>query len=347
MERKRKEKSGASAKRRARDKMLNVFSGPEAVKDFMDPENYITPLIELPAALNPFADQGVHIFAKALYLLPLLNVKSLPAFHMLRQASQAGQLSGVHTVVENSSGSFAFSLAILSKIFDIPNVTAFVPWDIAPGKLDLLRLAGVGFILNKDPENPDETSGIAKAKRMGKQEGFFNPSQYDNEANPEVYQKILGPQLWQQTDGGLTVFCTGVGTSGTVLGTSRYLKKKFPHTTVVGVIASPENQVPGVRSYKKLREVSLRWKPAVDFEVEVNAKESFKKSLELCRAGIMGGPSSGFALAGLLKFLHNAAASGFQKFRNKDGEVVAVFTCPDTPLPYLEKYSTHLDPSDF
>ncbi len=62
----------------------------------------------------------------------------------------------------------------------------------------------------------------------------------------------------------------------------------------------------------------------------------------------MGGPSSGFALAGLLRFLQERqATSGLDALRNEDGEVIATFICPDTPLPYLDKYSTHLDPSDF
>ena len=82
--------------------------------------------------------------------------------------------------------------------------------------------------------------------------------------------------------------------------------------------------------------------------MEVETRESFKKSLELCRAGLMAGPSSGFALVGLLKFLRGReAASTLDGLRNADGEVIATFICADTPLPYLDKYSTHLDPSDF
>jgi cysteine synthase A len=74
-------------------------------------------------------------------------------------------------------------------------------------------------------------------------------------------------------------------------------------------------------------------------------KESYKKSLDLCRVGLLAGPSSGFALAGLLRFL--GEHHDLDRFRNSDGEVMASFICCDTPFPYLDKYSTILDPEDF
>ena len=116
----------------------NVFSGSDALKNFLNPDcNPPLPLVELPGRLNPFADQKVRIFAKVMYLLPLLNSKSLPVLNMLDTADKHG---GVHTIVENSSGNTAFSLAIMAPLFGIHTVRAMVPLDIAPGKLELLRL---------------------------------------------------------------------------------------------------------------------------------------------------------------------------------------------------------------
>src|SRR6266404_438163 len=97
-----------------------VFAGPSAVRDFLNPENNPPiPLVELPASLNPFHDQGVRIFAKLMYLLPLLNIKSLPALNMLLQAQTSGNLDGVHTLIENSSGNTAFSLAVMARTFGL------------------------------------------------------------------------------------------------------------------------------------------------------------------------------------------------------------------------------------
>ncbi len=76
--------------------------------------------------------------------------------------------------------------------------------------------------------------------------------------------------------------------------------------------------------------------------VEAATKESYKKSLDLCRVGLLAGPSSGFALAGLLRYFDQQ--KDLDRFRNQEGEVVSVFVCCDTPFPYLDKYSTILDP---
>jgi len=316
----------------------NVFSGSDALKNFLNPDcNPPLPLVELPKRLNPFADQGVRVFAKLMYLLPLLNSKSLPVLNMLDAADKRG---GVHTIVENSSGNTAFSLAIMAPLFGIQSVRAMVPLDIAPGKLELLRLSGA------DVRFPEKgASGIVAARKMGKSKGFLNLDQYSNKANVAAHAKWTAKQVWEQTEGELTVFCTGLGTTGTALGAVEYFKQQKAQVTVVGVYCLANNAVPGVRSMEGLAEISFDWQSEISQPVGVGTKESFKKSLDLCRAGLVAGPSSGFAYAGLLRFL--GEQGDLQDHRNKKGEVVATFICPDTPFPYLDKYSTILDPSDF
>lgn len=317
----------------------NVFSGPDSVKTFLDPDYAPpTPLVELPERLNPFAKQKVRIFAKLLYLLPLLNLKSLPVLRMLEAAST--ELDGVHTIVEASSGNTAFSLAIIARLFGIWSVRAIVPIDIAPGKLELLRLAGAEVRFA-----PPEGGGIAVARRMGDRAGFLNLDQYGNQANITAHAEWTARQVWDQTDGKITLYCTGLGTTGTALGAVRFFREKSPNTTVVGVYCLANNAVPGVRSIEHLREISFPWELEIPDRVGAGTNESYKKSLDLCRAGLIAGPSSGFALAGLLHFLEER--SDLDRFRNADGEVLAAFVCGDTPFPYLDKYSTILDPTDF
>jgi cysteine synthase len=342
------EQSGLNTnERHTSERRRGLFLGTTAIRDFLDPDNHpLLPLIELPDRLNPFREQGVRILAKAMYLLPLLSIKSLPALNMLLEAQAAGKLDKVHTIVENSSGNTAFSLAILAHCFQIERVTALVPWDIAPGKLDLLRLCGVEPRLQKDLAG--EPSGITKARQLGGEDGCFSPGQYENEANPGAYEKWVAPQIWEQTNGELTVFAAGMGTTGTLVGAGRYFRRQSHKVTMIGAVCRADNAVPGVRSEARLREIGFDWRGAADCVVEVGTKESFKHSLQLCRTGLMAGPSSGFALAGLLQFLEmRAEGPGFDQLRNNAGEVCATFVCSDTPLPYLDKYSTHLDPEDF
>jgi cysteine synthase len=317
----------------------NVFSGPDAVKHFLDPDrNPPPPLVELPASLNPFAEQKVRIFAKLLYLLPLLNLKSLPALNMLREAID--ELEGVHTIVENSSGNTAFSLAIISRLYGIRSVRAVVPIDIAPGKLELLRLAGADVRFA-----PPEGGGVALARKMGKKSGFHNLDQYGNPSNVGAHAKWTTQQIWEQTDGKLTLYGAGLGTTGTALGAVKFFRETAPGVTVVGVYCLPGSAVPGVRSLTTLKEIAFDWENEVPLRVGASTAESYKKSLDLCRAGLLAGPSSGFTLAGLLRFL--SEQNDLDRFRNADGEVVAAFVCCDTPFPYLDKYSTILDPTDF
>lgn len=317
----------------------NVFAGPDALKQFLDPDsNPPLPLVELPEVLNPFAEHKVRIYAKLLYLLPLLNLKSLPVLKMLQEAS--GKLEGVHTIVENSSGNTAFSLAIMARLYGIRSVRAIVPIDIAPGKLELLRLAGADVRFA-----PPEGGGVALAKQMGRRHGFLNLDQYGNPANIAAHATWTARQVWEQTEGKLTIYSAGLGTTGTVLGAVQFFRENGNGVTVVGTYCLPGAAVPGVRSIKGLGEIAFDWESEIPHRVGAGTAESYKKSLDLCRAGLIAGPSSGFALAGLLRFLEQQ--SDLDHFRNSDGDVLAAFICCDTPFPYLDKYSTILSPTDF
>ena len=316
----------------------NVFT----LKDFLNPRSTVTPLIELPEYLNPLAKHRVRIFAKRMDMLPLGNIKSLPAFAMLR----AVNLDAVHTLVENSSGNTVASLAILGRLFGVPHTKALVSNEVSSGKLALLRLFGVEVIVKDEPICPDPNdpeSGIYLAKAMGLTDGWLNPSQYDNETNPAAHYASTGPQIWQQLDGTLTVFCAGLGTTGTLVGTGSYLKEQSASVVTVGVVRSPNNPVPGVRTENLLREIAFDWREVADAVELVGTRDAYLQSLKLCREGLLVGPSSGFALAGLLQFLFGKYESGeLDTLRNRNGEVVAVFICCDSPLSYLQEYFEYL-----
>ncbi len=324
----------------------NIFTGTHALQEFLHPDHHApTSLVELPGTLNPFLEDDVHIFAKNMFLLPLLNIKQIVAFNLLETAQAEGKLEGVHTLVENSSGNMALGLAVLAPYFGISNVVAVLSRDVAPNKLEILRLFGVAIKFSDAA--PKGMKGVAYAKKLGQQSGWLNLSQYESDANPMSYEKYLAPQLWKQTEGGLTIFCAGLGTSGTIIGTTRYLKKQSSKIAIVGVLPAHDS-VPGVRSKIRIKESSLSWERMLDYKVEVETKNAFQKSFLMCRLGILAGPSGGMALAGLLRMLKEQKDAGtLDKFRNSNGQVVAAFVNPDSMLPYLDKYSTHLGIKDF
>jgi cysteine synthase A len=319
---------------------FNLFFGT----DFLNPENILSPLIELPNSLNPFREQKVRIFAKMLSLMPLLNSKMLAAANMLMEANLSGELKGVHTLVENSSGNMALSLAILAPNYWIENVVCFVPRDIAPGKLEVLRLAGVD--VRYASTKPGSPSGITLAKELGEQPGWWCPKQYESNSNSRAYEKWLAPQIWQQTYGKMTIFSAGIGTGGTVTGVSHYIRKVSCSVAIVGVTPTTDH-IPGVRTLDRLKEIKINWQESINYHLQVTAYNAFLSSRKLVKKGIFGGPSSGLALSGTLQFIQNQVKRNtLNSFRNGDGEVVAVFVCTDTHVPYLDKYSTHLHPED-
>ena len=331
---------------------LNIFKGKHAIKDFLNPEkNPLIPIVELPEELNPFSKDGVQIYAKLMNMLPLGNVKSLPALNMLMGGEENNNLQNVHSIIENSSGNTVFSLAVIGRMFGIPTTKAIVSHEATWGKLQLLRLLGTEILVNEEPICPDpndKTSGIYLAKKIGEKKEWFNPGQYDNEANPQAHEKWTGPQIWKQMEGNISVFCAGLGTTGTIFGTSKYLKSQSKKIVTVGIARKQNNPVPGVRTPNLLKQIAFDWNTYVDHVKECGTKESFEKSLGLCRCGLMVGPSSGFALAGLINFLAEQKKLGkLDELRNTDGEIVAVFICPDSPLPYLNEYFEFLDDSYF
>lgn len=333
--------------------MNNVFKGPDALKDFLNPGKHPNlPMVELPASLNPFVEDNVRIFAKLMGLSPLGNVKAVPAFNMIREMFLRGDLDGVERLVENSSGNTVFSMALAARQFGVERTQSYVPSEISWNKLLMLQFFGIEPIVNQEPQNPvenDPDTGVFKARADGNAPDAVNPGQYENPDNPEAHEKWTGPQIWEQTEGKIDVFCAGLGTTGTLIGNARFLKRKDPAVKVVGVLRAPDNYVPGVRTEDLLNVVDFDWRSHVDSIESVETEASYISSMALSRNGILAGPSSGLALSGLLNHLGDLKKNGRldDLRRSSDGEITCVFPCPDGPMPYLDEYFKYVDPSHF
>ncbi len=333
--------------------MLNVFKGPDALRDYLDPGKHPNlPLVELPASLNPFAGDRVRIFAKVMGLSPLGNVKAFPAFNMIREMYRRGELEGVDRLVENSSGNTVLSMALAARQFGVARTQSYVPSEISWNKLLMLLFFGIQPLVNEEPQSPlddDPRTGVSKARVDARAPDVINPGQYDNPDNPAAHEKWTGPQIWEQTGGRIDIFCAGLGTTGTLIGNSRYLKGRDPNIRVVGVMRAPDQYVPGVRTEKLLNVVGFDWRDHVDEIEEADTVDSYRKSMDLSRQGILAGPSSGLALSGLLQHIARLRRQNLlDEMRTAtDDEIICVFPCPDGPVPYLDEYFKYLEPSDF
>ncbi|KAF4637610.1 hypothetical protein G7Y89_g481 [Cudoniella acicularis] len=299
-------------------KYLNVYSGPTSLQKYFDPdEQPMLPLVELPANLNPFLSDNVHIFAKMLTALPAQNVKALPALNMLQNAPTSAN----KTIIEPSSGSTVISLSLASRVlYQNENVCAYVTNKTELARLQTLRFFGLKVELYGGPSQPEisDTRGIInKIRRMAESDpNLYNPGQYENEDNFKSHLRWTGPQLLQQLP---NIVCNRVG-----------------------------DPVPGPRPAPLFESIAFPWKKVANAIEEVDSIQSYKLSMELSRQGLICGPSSGMALQGLLSFLTKAKEEGrLEKYADQQGQISCVFPCCDLPYQYLDNYFKKLDDSNF
>ncbi|MBY0552228.1 MAG: pyridoxal-phosphate dependent enzyme [Candidatus Obscuribacterales bacterium] len=322
----------------------NAFIGENALYEYLSPENYpASPLVELPTELNPLREDGVRLFAKMTPLVPLMNIKSIPAFSMLSKAAERGDLEGVRNVIESSSGNTVLSLSIIAKLFGIDTTCAIVDHSIAPSLARLLRLFGIELHLH--PSIGHELFGkieprSIRATKTGSQPGWINPGQYANPDNPDGFAKWLGPDIWNQTGGNISLLSCALGTCGTMVGVSRALREQNPDVQVISCVPIAGQAIPGPREKSLLADVSFDWKEVANDCMEITAEEGFAASIQLLRRGIMGGPSSGMNYAGALAYLQRLKREGKLKdlVAAKGGEFWTVFLCCDTPMAHVDEY---------
>jgi cysteine synthase A len=160
-------------------KNLNVFQGTDSIMDYLNPgKAAYLPLVEIPERLNPILNEGVRILAKLMTFSGLHNVKAIPAYNMMLEKHDRGELEGVTHVIENSSGNMVSAIAVTARLFGIESIKAIVPDEVSWHKLLMLRFFGVTPRDNREPQTPDPKdprSGIYKAKAAGQQEGWLNP----------------------------------------------------------------------------------------------------------------------------------------------------------------------------
>ncbi|MDD4556619.1 MAG: pyridoxal-phosphate dependent enzyme [Alphaproteobacteria bacterium] len=315
----------------------NVFRGESGIKSFLNPHEHLTPLVELSPELNPFFHDNVHIFIKMQTFLPLMNVKSVPAFEMITNNKK-----NCANLIESSSGNMAFSLSILSKHCGFRKMRSIVSSESSLEKVQMLLLSGSEIQVNEEPicPNPhDENSGISLAKKMGKKINWCNLNQYSNLNNPVGHYKITGEEIKNQLENDIQLFYSSLGTTGSMTGISEVLKNANSALKTIGVVRKPNNPVPGPRTLNLLKMIDFDWQKSCNEIISCSTFEAYAKSLELCRNGLLVGPSSGMNYYGVLKHLkHLKVKDELDSLRNEKGEINAVFLGCDLPFIYLDDY---------
>lgn len=243
-------------------------------------------------------------------------------------------------------------MSMLARLMHgISDTRAFLSNKSTETKLRMMQFFGLDVTLFGGPSQPDpldERGGIqtARAMAMGSEE-IINPNQYDNDDNWHAHIRWTGPQIFKQLPE-INVLCAGMGTSGTMTGLGTYFKEVKPSVLRLGVCTAPGDRVPGPRTFALMQVQEFPWREALDVHEEVSSYDAFSLSLDLCREGVVCGPSSGLSLKGLYQMLEKRKRAGtLRQLAGPDGSIHCVFLCFDLPYQYVGDYFDKLGPERF
>jgi len=302
-----------------------------------DPEYMrLVRIFELPSGMNPFASEGV--------VLKVASAVGESPYHKWPMA-RGGILDGIKKghigpktkVVEATSGNTGLGMSVVCRNLGL-NFTAVIADDIPGSKVDAIRVLG-GVPLR----NPDHGETTAEcARRLGAQEGWYNPDQYSGDWNPRAHREHLMPQLFAQTR--VSVLVAPGGTMATCMAAAQYARDHELNTTVIPVMCEEGQEIPAARTLARVKkDVRLPWEQFfAEKDVQLGTRyASFLLSYLTWRfIPAQLGPSFGLACVGALKFLRmHQNADTLEQFRDtRDGKIHMVIFGPDDYRPYIGLY---------
>lgn len=290
-----------------------------------------TPLIKLN---NITKNIPSDIYVKAEFLNPGGSVKDRIGLKMIEAAEREGRLKSGGTIIEATAGNTGVGLALVAAVKGYRCIFV-MPDKMSQDKVNLLKAYGAEVVVTPTsvaPESPESYNGVAD--RLAKEiHNAFRPNQFENPNNPLAHYLTTGPEIWEDSQGKVDVFVAGMGTGGTISGTSRYLKEKNQNIVIVG--ADPQGSILSGDSPKsyKVEGIGEDFIPKtfnrqiVDEMIRVTDKESFNTARRLAREeGLLAGGSAGTALAAALKYAQRL-----------DKPKYIVVLLPDTGRNYINK----------
>ena len=289
-----------------------------------------TPLLEL-THIEKEQDLKATILAKLEYLNPAGSVKDRIAKKMIDDAEATGKLKPGSVIIEPTSGNTGIGLAAVAAAKGY-RIIIVMPETMSVERRQLMKAYGAELVLSEGAKGMK--GAIAKADELAKEiPNSFIPGQFVNPANPKAHIETTGPEIWDDTDGGVDIFVAGVGTGGTITGVGQYLKSKNPAVKVVAVEpASSPVLSKGTAGAHKIQGIGAGFVPDVldtkvyDEIIPVANEDAFAAGKEVGRSeGVLVGISAGAALW--------AAIELAKRPENKGKTIVALL--PDTGDRYL------------
>lgn len=259
-----------------------------------------TPLIE---AKNLVSKKGVRLFLKLEGNNPGGSVKDRPAFNMVQQALSRGDINKGDTLVEATSGNTGIALALIGQILKL-RMILIMPENSTIERVKTMKAYGAEVILTS-AENGIEGSRDLAVK-LNKEKGYFLLNQFENNDNWKAHYKTTGPEIWNETNGEITHFVSAMGTTGTIMGVSTYLKERNEKIIIVGAQPTDNSKIPGIRKWPEEYLPKIFNRSKVDHIIEVSEKEASTMTLRLAtEEGVFAGMSSGGSVSSALKLIEN------------------------------------------
>ena len=230
---------------------------------------------------------------------PAGSVKDRPALSMLSEAEARGEISPGDTLIEATSGNTGIALAMAAALKGY-NMTLIMPENASAERKQAMAAYGAKLITASKEGGMEEARDIADAM-IARGEG--KPlNQFANPDNPLAHYRTTGPEIWRQTGGEVTHFVSSMGTTGTIMGVSRYLKEQNDAIQLVGLQPADGASIPGIRRWPKEYLPAIFEAPRVDVTLDIGQQEAETHMRRLAREeGILAGVSSGGSLAGALR----------------------------------------------
>lgn len=262
-----------------------------------------TPLLDL----TDFAQRrgvaaDVQIYAKAEWCNPGGSVKSRAARAIVEAAEQSGRLTADKILIDSSSGNTAIAYALLGAIKGY-HVHLVMPANVSAERKALVRAYGATLIESDPLEGSDGAIRKVRAIVAEDPERYFYADQYNNPANWQAHYRTTGPEIWDQSDGAITHFVVGLGTTGTFVGAGRYLKEQNPEIQLVAV--QPEDELSVIEGLKHLETAivpGIYDADLVDRHLPIGPESAWDTTRALAQeAGLFVGFSSGAAVAAAIE----------------------------------------------
>jgi len=261
-----------------------------------------TPIVEL---VNLNGNPRVRIFGKLEGNNPGGSVKDRPAYYMIQKAEESGQLTKDKTIVEPTSGNMGIALAMIGAAKGY-RVRLYMPECVSTERQLVLEAFGAEVVLTPAREAVDGAIRRAHQVLDEEPEKYFMPNQFDNENNLLAHYETTGPEVFNQTEGKIDVFIAGMGTTGTLVGTGKYLKEKKKDIRIVGVEPTEGHTIQGLKNMTESIVPKIYNLEALDEKITVEDGEAFETARLLAvREGLFAGMSSGAAVAGALQVARN------------------------------------------